>query len=216
MCKPCSEWESLLGDLAGDELDFVPAGTHEAARQRQFEAHLAECAGCREELLELRWVNRLLAESLQAAPIPPRLTLPGGSSASRPKLRIGWVRPALVATAVGLSAVLLWSLNSDRSQPENLAQRDLQSRGTTQISSPETHSSEDARQWADLEAAIEREASAARLAASAEALADQATSNRYAVEALEFVATTFPETRAGADAAHRAESLADQQQESQQ
>jgi hypothetical protein len=216
MCKPCNEWESLLGDLADDELDFVQAGTHEAARRRQLEAHMAECASCREKLLELRWVNRLLAESLQAAPTPPRLTLPGGSLKSRPKLQIGWARPALAATAVGLSAALLWSLNSDRSQPENLAQRNLQTHGTTQISSPETHSSEDARQWADLEAAIEREASAARLAASAEALADQATSNRYAVEALEFVAKTFPETRAGVDAAHRAESLADQQQEYQQ
>src|SRR3569623_1562112 len=216
MCKPCSEWESLLGDLAGDELDFVQAGTHETARRRQFEAHLVECIGCREKLLELRWVNRLLAESLQAAPIPPLLTLPGGSLESRPKLQIRWVRPALVATAVGLSAVLLWSLNGERSQPENMAERALQRRGAAQTSSPQTRLSADTRQWADLEAAIEREASAARLAASAEALAEQATSNRYAVKALEFVATTFPETRAGVDAAPRAESLADQQQEYQQ
>ncbi|HEV7224722.1 MAG TPA: hypothetical protein VGN42_18570 [Pirellulales bacterium] len=109
------------------------------------------------------------------------------------------------------------ALGVDRRPDANVAQggleRELIDRSAAAVSPPQGESANEARQWADLQASIEREASAARLAAAAEALAGQAATDAYAWESWRFVAETFPETRAGIDAARRVEARVRQPKE---
>jgi hypothetical protein len=222
MQRDCRELEALLGDFAGGEIGAAEIGAEEiGARQtdelRRLKMHLSECAACREKLNELRWVDRLLVQSLRNQPVEPWLTLPGGRLAPRPGLRVGWVRPAFAAAAAGLLAFFIWGFVRDRRPDANVAQggleRELIDRSAAAVSPPQGESANEARQWADLQASIEREASAARLAAAAEALAGQAATDAYAWESWRFVAETFPETRAGIDAARRVEARVRQPKE---
>lgn len=210
MPRTCRELEALLGDFAGGEIA--------ASERRELQAHLAECAACREALGELRWIDALLSRSLREAPIEGLLTLPGGSVESGPAPRVAWVRPAFAAAAAGLLAFFIWGMMwgfaRGRPQGGSVAQSGLLEHGAA-ARAPQSESVSEARQWADLQAAIEREANAARLAASAEALAGQAATDGYALESLRLVAKTFPETRAGIDAARRVASLAPERKEHQ-
>jgi anti-sigma factor RsiW len=210
MQRTCRELEALLGDFAG--------GESAASERRELQTHLAECAACREALRELRWIDALLSRSLREAPVEHLLTLPGGAVEPRLAPRVAWVRPAFAAAAAGLLVFFIWGMvrgfARGRPQGGSVAQSGLLEHGEA-TRAPQTESASEARQWADLQAAIEREASAARLAASAEALIGQAATDGYALESLRLVANTFPETRAGIDAARRVESLTQQRKEHQ-
>lgn len=209
MPRTCRELEALLGDFAGGEIA--------ASERRELQSHLAECAACREALGELRWIDALLSRSLREAPVEHLLTLPGGAIASRPTPRVAGVRPAFALAVAGFLAFFIWGMmwGFPRERPQGGSVAQSGPREHSEARAPQTESANEARRWADLQAAIEREASAARLAASAEALAGQAATDGYAVESLRLVANTFPETRAGIDAARRVESLAQQRKEHQ-
>lgn len=183
--------------------DYAEGGLGER-EHRELQAHLAECGDCRRALGELRWVDTLLSASLREAPIESLLTLPAGNIHSRQTRRIGWLRPALAAAAV-LAALVAWGVfHVRRSEPRAPNERSVAAKNAAGPQSPRSNTSNDRLQWSDVEAAIEREASAARLAASAEVLAAEAGADEYARRSWRLLAETFPETRAGRDAARRA------------
>lgn len=212
MQRCCSDLEAWLGDLAADEFDLTASNAEQAGRRRELQAHLCECARCREQLRDLQWVDRLLTASLRDAPVPARLTLPHDAVSARPAARIGWFRPAL-ATATVLLAILVWTLADRQPQQGSVAQSTLDRRGAPAVAPRQSESANDEQQWTDLEVMIEREESAARLAAAAETMADQSAAENYALEALQFVATTFPDTQAGLEAGRRLGSRTNQRKE---
>lgn len=180
-----------------------------ALREREHgevQAHLAECGDCRRALGELRWVETLLSESLREAPVESLLTLPAGNIGSRQARRLGWVWPASAAAAA-LAALAAWGVFHDRRiEPQAPNERSVAAKGAARPESPANDLLGEPLPWADIEAAIEREASAARLAASAEVLAAQTGADEYARRSWRLLAETFPETRAGREAARRADS----------
>ncbi|HUY89580.1 MAG TPA: zf-HC2 domain-containing protein [Pirellulales bacterium] len=196
----CSDFQSRLADYADGELGECD--------QREVQTHLAECAGCREALGELRWIDTLLSESLREAPGEGWLTLPGDETAATPNglPRFRWARPALAAAA-GLLALAAWGLSrngsDERRQPN---QYHVAAKSARPAASPPAEPASERLEWAALQAEIEREANAARLAASAEVLAGQAGADVYALDSWRLLAETFPETHAGRDAARRVES----------
>lgn len=193
--KGC-EYRTRLADYA----DYAEGGPGER-EHRELQAHLAECADCRRALGELRWVEALLSASLREAPVESLPTLPARNIGSR---RVGWLRPALAAAAV-LAALVAWGVfHVRRSEPRAPNERSVAAKNAAGPQSPRSNTSNDRLQWSDVEAAIEREASAARLAASAEVLAAEAGADEYARRSWRLLAETFPETRAGRDAARRA------------
>lgn len=183
--KPCSHFQDQL-------FDFVDGHLPQADRWR-LESHLAECASCRSRLAEERWLSRLLHGALARSSLKPVSLWPSRIPVRRPR----WRRPALAAAALmALALGLTFWRSSAVPSRENIATGSIAtgSMAATRF---------DARQLADLQAAIEREASAAELAMSAELLAAEPAADQYATEALRFVAETFPETNAGRDAARR-------------
>jgi len=82
-----------------DHLDDYLAGVLSAAEAARFEAHLAECPACREEVADGQRIDRLLARaSDHLEPVPARLV-------DRIEGRIGSLRRRrLVRVVLGLSA----------------------------------------------------------------------------------------------------------------
>jgi anti-sigma factor RsiW len=180
----CSDCQNLLVDYVDDELN--------EDERRKLESHFAVCAACRRELTDEHRLSDLLHRIVAHAPVGQLVVWPTRSGV--PQLRA--YRRRLTFVAAGFVAIVvvavLWHLSP--SPPRE-----------TTVSSFATTSSAvaDDEQFADLEVAIEREAYAARLAASAELLAVESAADHYAAEALQLVAETFPETRAGRAAAQR-------------
>ncbi|HVW38028.1 MAG TPA: zf-HC2 domain-containing protein [Pirellulales bacterium] len=194
----CSDFQASLADYADGALGEREHG--------EVQAHLAECADCRRALGELRWVETLLSESLREAPVESLLTLPAGNIGSWQARRFGWVRLALTAAAACAVAAAWGVFHGRRIEPQAPNERSVAAKGAAKPESPANDSPGEPLQWADIEAAIEREASAARLAASAKMLAAQTDVDEYARRSWRLLAETFPETRAGREAARRAES----------
>jgi anti-sigma factor RsiW len=183
--NPCSHFQDQL-------FDFVDGHLPQADRWRM-ESHLAECSSCRSRLAEERWLSGLLHGALSQSPLKPVSLWPSRIPVRRPR----WRRPALAAAALMALAIGLtfWRTSAVPSG-EVIATGPM-------TTGPMAATLFDARQLADLQAAIEREASAAELAMSAELLAAEPAAGQYATDALRFVAETFPETSAGRDAARR-------------
>lgn len=181
--KTCSHCQTLLVDYADGHLSDID--------RRRVDSHLSECAICRSQLAGERWLSDQLHEAATGWPIEQLVVWPPQAAAPRShRLR----RRVFVATGLAALAIVVfvWRLPSPSNEP--IASR----------SAVERAAASDDRQFADLEAAIEREACAAELAMSAELLAAEPAADRYAAEAMRFVAETFPETKAGRDAARRA------------
>jgi predicted anti-sigma-YlaC factor YlaD len=188
--NPCSHFQDQL-------FDFVDGHLPQADRWRM-ESHLAECSSCRSRLAEERWLSGLLHGALAQSPLKPLSLWPSRTAVRRPR----WRRPALAAAALMALAIGLTFWRSSAVPSHEVIATGpiatgLMARG------PIATTQSDAQQLADLQAAIEREASAAELAMSAELLAAEPAADQYATEALRFVAETFPETSAGRDAARR-------------
>lgn len=196
----CFEIKSRLSDYADGELS--------KRERREVQTHLAECAECRKALGEFRWIDRLLTESLREAPVERWLTLPGDEpvapqSASQ---RRRWAQATLAAAAAGLLALAAWSLVGNR-QSERRPPDDERVAAKAAVESPPVEVAGEQDRWTELHAEIEREASAAQLAASAEILAAQPGANEYAGQSWRLLAEMFPETQAGREAARRVESI---------
>lgn len=96
----CGETKQALMDLVLDE-----AGSEE---RKQIDAHLAGCAGCRAELVNLRLTRKLLVQGLPQEEMPQRIAFVSGEAA-KGGLR-GWLGsrtfaiPVAVAVAVAVLA----------------------------------------------------------------------------------------------------------------
>jgi hypothetical protein len=179
----CQDFEELIDLASTDEV--------QGPDRWRLEAHLASCAGCRAQLAETRWIARLVRqefadeESFVAAGVRRHSTR-------------NFARPAL-ALAAGLLLAAGWWMSgaprrdkpADRSQPS----------APTIAAIPPAPTADDELDFAALERLIDREASAAELAASAEVLAD--VPGGYAEDSWRLVAHAFPETKAGQAAARR-------------
>ena len=184
-----AELDGLLDDYADDV----------ARRDDRWrvEAHLAECLACRDYVAQRREFGLLLKEvfRLEANGEPPR-SVPPRSTPHRN------ARPlALAAAAALLLVVAGWWLGRSRPEAGEGAVASAAGNGRVATTQPSVAPAEQLVQWE--EASIEREASAARLAAAADVLAGLPATSEYAVGAARFVAETFPDTIAGRDAARR-------------
>ena len=177
----CPGWQNLLVDYVDGHLPDVDG--------RRVAAHLATCAACRAQLAEERWLSDRLQQVASESPTERLFVWPPRSAVPRPRTRR---RHVLVGAGLaGLAALALMVVG--RLPP-----------ATSPQPAANPVASNDDRRFAEIEAAIEREGWAARLAMSAELLAAEPPAERYAAEAMSFVAEAFPETKAGRDAARRA------------
>lgn len=178
MILTCTECLDLLADYADGQVG-------DRAR-RPLEAHLADCGDCRAQLAVERRLSGLLQCSIAAAPNRHFLIWP--TRAARPPAKVYRWRAATAAASFAAAAMLalFW-----RCWPSPIGQA-VASRSATNSTTVVAEQS-----FADVEAAIEREASAARLAASAEMLGTEPAASEYAIEAMRWVAEAFPETKAG-------------------
>jgi predicted anti-sigma-YlaC factor YlaD len=183
--KTCTHIRSLV-------VDYVDGHLNEVDRQR-VDAHLVECPTCRSQLAGERWLSGKLHQAAGEWPVEQLLVWPLRPEAPRPRRlrRRVFVATGLTALAV---VVVVWRLPSAPTN-ETIASR----------STVERVSESDEQHFADLQSTIEREACAAQLAMSAELLAAEPAAEQVAADALRFVAETFPETKAGRDAARRAD-----------
>jgi anti-sigma factor RsiW len=92
----CGETKQALMDLVLDE-----AGSEE---RKQIGAHLAGCAACRAELVNLRLTRKLLVQGLPQEEMPQRIAFISGEAAKR-GLR-GWLRSRAFAIPVGVAAAV--------------------------------------------------------------------------------------------------------------
>lgn len=179
----CTECRNAL-------LDYVDGHVNHGERRR-LDAHLADCAACRRQLSQERRLSGLLHRTVADAPSEHLLAWPARPPA--PVARVARRRRLLVAAGVVAMAVVAVCWRPPPPTQETIASR-----------SPMAPTTVDVRQFADLEAEIEREATAARLEMSAQLLAEEPAAERYAAEAMRFVSDVFPETKAGREAARDA------------
>jgi anti-sigma factor RsiW len=181
--KTCSQCQPLLADYVDGHLNPID--------RQHVDAHLADCPTCRSRLAGARWLSSRLHQATGEWPIEQLLVWPTQPAA--PRLRSLQRRVLVAAGLAALVAVAFWFRPPFDPMHETAAARPATERA----------SANDDHKFADLKAAIAREACAAELAMSAELLAAEPAVNRYAAEALRFVAETFPDTKAGRDAARR-------------
>lgn len=179
----CNRWQSLL-------VDYVDGHLNDRDR-RAVDAHLANCPACRARLSDEGWLSDRLRRAANQLPIEQLLVWPPREAAPQPRTRGRQllVGAGLVALVVIVLARLPFTTSNETSAPD-------------QTETPVTPN-EDQR-FAEIEKAIEREASAAQLAMSAELLAIEPLAQQYAAETMRLVAEGFPDTTAGRDAARRA------------
>jgi len=92
----CGETKQALTDLVLDE-----AGSEE---RKQIEAHLAGCAACRAELVNLRLTRKLLVQGLPQEEMPQRIAFVSGQAA-KGGLR-GWLGSRTFAIPVGVAVAV--------------------------------------------------------------------------------------------------------------
>lgn len=204
MTNACQQFEDDLADFADGALGD--------ARRWLVEAHLSECAACRAALAEARWIDRVLARSLNQADAAGLLA-PAAAQAQRGRPWLAPPRPAFAASVATIvfTAALGW-FAWRRGGPDgrfvaggDLApQKNRSSHGSSgpRGRPPVTDQALD-RQFAALRSAIDREAGAAQLAAAAEMLAGEPVLDDYAHESLRFLAAVYPDTAAGRAASVR-------------
>lgn len=170
-------------------VDYVD-GHLDLGDRARLELHLAECAACRRQLGEERWLSERLHRFATQSPVERLLVWPGTSRQPGIHRR----RRALAGVGLATAAVVMLCWRLAPAPPrETIASR-----------TAAAPSVDDEVQFAQIEAAIDREAIAAQLAMSAELLAAEPAAAGYAADSLRFVAETFPDTQAGGDAARRA------------
>ncbi len=91
----------LLDDYLDDYLD----GKLSPIEMRRFTQHLADCENCQEALAQQQWLDQLLVQSSDLAPLPAELATISLSPPPRP---FPW--PAIMATALAASLLLAFSL----------------------------------------------------------------------------------------------------------
>lgn len=210
----CRDFEDLIADHAEGALD--------ESRRWPIEAHLSECAACRAALAELRWIDQVLARSLNQAD-PAGLLAPAAAKARCGRPRLVLPRPifaASVATIIFTAALGWFAWRRGGQDRRFVAGGDLaplKDRSSHGSSGPRGRLDGDAgtggrkpqaaeqleRRFAELKAAIDRETGAAQLAAAAEVLAAEPTVAEYARESLRYLAAVYPDTVAGRAAAER-------------
>ena len=106
MTAPCAEQELLLNAYIDEELD--------AAHTAKLEAHVASCAGCREELERLRAAHQLIAKEdvRYAAPEALRSRIGKSIQSERRSVpasggRLSWWAPAIGGAIAASVAMLL-------------------------------------------------------------------------------------------------------------
>jgi anti-sigma factor RsiW len=175
--EPCDSWADLLVDYADGELSGSQAA--------QLEQHLAGCPACRASLARLeRSLDLARAVWNESAEV----ALP---SAAQATVRERGRRLAVAAcvAAMLLAAGIFWFPRSRVPEVHEVAQQESGVSPAEEI---------------DLQALVAREAQAARLAASANLLAAEAATAPYGQEALAYLASAYPDTEPGRQAARQA------------
>jgi anti-sigma factor RsiW len=99
-----------MTDRSCDQLDDYLCGWLAPDEAVAYEAHLADCAACREECARQRQIDQLLAEATVAtAPVPAALSsrVAGRIRAARRRRALGWAGAVAAATIVVIAAGLL-------------------------------------------------------------------------------------------------------------
>jgi anti-sigma-K factor RskA len=120
----------------------------DADERREYEAHLARCERCRDDLAALSEAAASLAYAVDS-PAPPRQLrdrILAGARAERPKivpLRPRWALPAAAAAVVAVAAAIalaIWAVSlSNKLDDERTARAD-QARITSVLSAPDARS----------------------------------------------------------------------------
>jgi anti-sigma factor RsiW len=179
--KMTSETCDLLANLLVDYAD----GELSRAQAAEVEQHLARCPVCRARLQRLERSLDLARDVWQDSFVVP----PSGPSGRKSRLK-PVLRTSLAACAAALLLIAGFSLlpRKPRAEIEQTALKTIV----------------DPAEEIDFQALLAREVQAARLAASANLLASDSTTAPYDREALAYLASAYPDTEPGRQAARRA------------
>jgi predicted anti-sigma-YlaC factor YlaD len=175
--KTCDRLADLLVDYADGELP--------GAQAAQVEQHLATCPACRASLQRLEHSLDLARGIWRESLVGP----PSGPSGKRFRLKPVLQTSLAACAAALLLAVGVWLFSRSPSPEIRQTARKTFTEPAEEI---------------DLHALLAREVQAARLAASVNQLASSSAAPSYQREAMEYLASAYPDTEPGRWAARQA------------